>query len=180
MIQSSHIRCVHGTGGREIAFFSVVGALPVVDSFNQLWNQKIDIAVTLTMAVRRHVDRHSVDARRKIRAVIQIEAAQKILVGFAIATVLSNDQAGHHFQYFTGAQNRPILQLRCEHRALTGSRHDTGELTAGAFYNDLFEHIPRNAGRKTRGATAGNAYDQSNAAADEIIGSHCLLSATTL
>jgi hypothetical protein len=46
------------------------------------------------MRVRRQVERHAVQIGGEIRAVIQIEAAQKILVGLSAARVLGDDDAG--------------------------------------------------------------------------------------
>ncbi len=63
------------------------------------------------MTVRRHVDRYAVDARRQVRAVIEIEAAQEELVRFAVAAVLSDDQAWHHFHELTGPKHRTQREL---------------------------------------------------------------------
>jgi hypothetical protein len=46
------------------------------------------------MAVGRHVDGHAVDLDGQIGAVVEVEAAQKILVGFARAGMLGGDQPG--------------------------------------------------------------------------------------
>ena len=54
------------------------------------------------MAVRRHVDRHAVDACREVGAVVEVEAAQEVLVGLAVARVLRDDHAGRRFQEFAG------------------------------------------------------------------------------
>jgi hypothetical protein len=44
------------------------------------------------------VDRHAVDRKGDVITVIEREAAQKILVGFARAAVLRNDQTGRDFK----------------------------------------------------------------------------------
>ena len=59
----------------------------------------------------RHVDGHAVDADREIRAVIEVEAAQEILVGFTLAGMLGDDQARHDFQRFADAQERDGVHL---------------------------------------------------------------------
>jgi hypothetical protein len=38
----------------------------------------------------------------------QIETAQEVLVGLAVATVLGDDHAGHEFQHSPGAQRRTV------------------------------------------------------------------------
>jgi hypothetical protein len=48
--------------------------------------------------VRRQIKRHAVDENGEICAVVEIEAAKKILVGFAAAGVLRDDM-GRSFFY---------------------------------------------------------------------------------
>jgi hypothetical protein len=50
------------------------------------------------MSVRAHVHRHPIDGDREIGAMIEIEAAQEVLVGFALATVLCHHEAGDGLQ----------------------------------------------------------------------------------
>ena len=73
--------------------------------------------------MRMHVDRDAVDAGREIRAVIQVEAAQEILVGLAIASMLGDHEPGHGLQQLTGAHHRAGLELRARHGALRGRLH---------------------------------------------------------
>ena len=42
---------------------------------------------------------------------VEIEAAQEILVGLAIAAVLCGDEAGHDFEHFGRTRQRTILDL---------------------------------------------------------------------
>jgi len=72
------------------------------------------------MRVRRQVERHVVEEHGEIGAMIQIEAAQKILVGLAAACVLSDDDTGHCLQNFTRAQNRAIRDFLGAHGPLRG------------------------------------------------------------
>jgi hypothetical protein len=59
--------------------------------------------------VRRHVDRHAVDPGREVGAVVEVEAAQVVLVGLAVAAVLRDDDAGNEFEHLGGPQRRPAL-----------------------------------------------------------------------
>ena len=58
-----------------------------------------------------HIDRHIVDPDRHVGAVIEVVAAQEILVGFALAAVLRHDQAGDRLEYFPGPRDRPCVEL---------------------------------------------------------------------
>jgi hypothetical protein len=61
----------------------------------------------------------------QISAVIEIEAAQKILIGFAFAGMLGHDQARHHLQRPADARERPGVHLRAAdgHGAGGGGMH---------------------------------------------------------
>jgi hypothetical protein len=49
------------------------------------------------------IDGYAINKTGKIRAMVQVEAAQKILIGFPGATVLRHDYAGHNLQDFSRA-----------------------------------------------------------------------------
>ena len=73
----------------------------------------------------RHVDGHAVDLDGEIGAVVEIEAAQKILVGFAFAGMLGDDQSRHHLQRLAGAGEGLRVHLRAAdgHGAGGGGLH---------------------------------------------------------
>ena len=48
----------------------------------------------------------------EISAVVKVEAAQKILVGFAFAGMLGDDQAGHDLKRLAGPQEGHGIHLR--------------------------------------------------------------------
>ena len=54
------------------------------------------------MAMGAHIERHAVEIEREVGAVIEVEAAQEILVGFAVAAVLRDDKTWHDFQRLAG------------------------------------------------------------------------------
>ena len=78
---------------------------------NEFGNQKIQISVTVAVRVGRLVDRHANNPGCKIGTVIQVVAAQKILVRLAVAGVLRDDHAGHGFQYLAAARKRAPFEL---------------------------------------------------------------------
>jgi hypothetical protein len=65
----------------------------------------------LAVRVRAHVDRHAIHAGQKVGAVVEIEAAQVILICFARAAMLSDDDAGNGLDDFAGAQEWPQRDL---------------------------------------------------------------------
>ena len=89
----------------------------------------------------RHVDGHAVDPDREIGAVVEVEAAQEILVGFALAGMLGDDQAGHDLQRLAGPQEGHGIHLRAAdaHGAGGGGLQGSGA-------------IGRSAGRDAAGA----------------------------
>ena len=76
-------------GGGEIALVGKVGPFADVERADRLRHQPVQVGIALAVRMGAHVDRHVVDGDREIGAVIEIVAAQKILVGFALAGVLA-------------------------------------------------------------------------------------------
>jgi len=58
------------------------------------------------MGVGSKIHRHAVEIGGEVRAVVQIKAAQEILIGLAGATVLSGNHAGDYFYQFGNTTNR--------------------------------------------------------------------------
>ena len=76
---------------------------------------------------------------------IEIEAAQKILIRFAVAAVLRDDQAGHDFHQLTGPQHRAQIQLLVGHDALTRRHWRTTQAVELTGDRDFFQHRRWNA-----------------------------------
>ena len=73
------------------------------------------------MGVAAHVDRNAVDGGREVRAVVEIEAPQIVLVGLAAAGVGGDDHAGDGFQQLPLPQERTLQQLlAADHPAAGG------------------------------------------------------------
>jgi hypothetical protein len=102
--------------------------------------RKFRSAVALAVAMRRHVDRQAVDAGREVGAVVEVEAAQEVLVGLAVARVLRDDEAGHELEHLARAQGGAALQqLGADHalRGCVGAAHRVVVMAAGDL--DLVE-----------------------------------------
>ena len=102
---------VGGADRGEVPFVRVVGALAVLDAAEQLGDDEVEIGVPLAVGVRRHVDRHVVDGRREVGAVVEVDATQVVLVRLALAAVLADDEAGDAFEELAGAQERTVREL---------------------------------------------------------------------
>lgn len=102
VVHADRARC------REIALLGKVGALLVCDAADQFRDHEIEVGIALAMGVRAHIHRHAGHTGGKIGAVVQVEAAQEILVCLAVAAVLGDDQPRHGFKQFAGAQQRTV------------------------------------------------------------------------
>ena len=98
-------------GRAEVALVGEIRSLANLDRIDRFRHQPVQIRITLAMSMGAHIDRHVVDPDRQVGAVIEIVAAQEILVGFALAAVLRHDQAGHGLQDFPGARDRTRVEL---------------------------------------------------------------------
>ncbi len=94
---------------------------------------------------------------------IEIEAAQEVLVRFPIAAVLRDDEAGHDFEQFTGAQHRPQVKLFRGHDAHASRDGITAEPLELTRNDDFFEPVRRGgnpAGKNKRGNRIGRLKRQ--------------------
>ena len=70
------------------------------------------------MGVCRHVHRQPGDRCGEVGAVIEVETAQIVLIGFAFAAVLADHQPRHRFEDFAGSHQRTHVQLVRDDRSL--------------------------------------------------------------
>ncbi len=101
--------------------------------------------------MRVHVHRNAIDAGGQIGAVIEVEAAQEILIGFAIARVLSDHESGHGFEQLAGTHHGTRLELRARNRALSRRLDATDQAATLCRDHDLVEIIGGQAGGKGGG-----------------------------
>ena len=122
----------------EVALVGEIRSLADVDRSDQFGDQEVEVGIALAVRMGAHVDRHVVDRNGEIGAVVEIEAAQEILVGLAVAAVLGDDQAGHDFERFGGPGKWPRIDLFTADIFLARGRHRRREpkrpaaLAAGA------------------------------------------------
>ncbi len=88
-------------------------------------NEEVEIGVALPMGMGRQIDRHVVDERGHVGAVVEIVAAQVILIGLAAVGMLDRDEAGRRFDDLAGTRDRTRVKVRAGDRHLTRQlRHD--------------------------------------------------------
>ena len=111
-------------GAAEVAELRVIDAELVVDVVDELGNEKIQIGVALTVPVRRHVDRHALEPRLEIGAVVEVEAANEVLIRFAVSGVLRDDQSRDGLEQLAFSRHRTKPEVRCADVSLRcGRRH---------------------------------------------------------
>ena len=87
---------------------------------DQLRDHEIEIGIALAVPMGAHVDRHVVEPDVDVGAVIEVEAAQKILVGLAFAAVLGRDQSRHDLEHFADPRSRLLFNLLAGDNSLRG------------------------------------------------------------
>lgn len=125
---------VHRTHRAEVAHAGIVRSLGVGDSIRQFRNQEIQIGVTLTMGMRGLVDRHAIDVGSQISAMIEVVAAQQILIGLALTAMRGHDQSGH------GLEQLPRTVLRCQLQFLIVDHPFTGRRCRPQQFQPLRSH----------------------------------------
>jgi hypothetical protein len=78
----------------------------------------VEVEIALAVAVGADVHLHAVDVGREVGPVIEVEAAQEVLVGLAAARMLRGDHPRYRLQQFGGAQQRSHEQVAAADRPL--------------------------------------------------------------
>ena len=84
-----------------VAYIGVIRALLEVHAPHKLRNHGVHVRVPFAVRMRGKIQRHVINEDGKIRAVVKIEATQKILVGLSSAGVLGDDETGNGLQHFS-------------------------------------------------------------------------------
>ncbi|CAI8847344.1 protein of unknown function [Methylococcus capsulatus] len=126
-------------GGGKIAHFRVIRSLAVLHPVHQFRDDAVEVHVALAVRVGRQVHRHPVDPGGEVGAVVQVEAAQEILVGLAGAAVLRGQHAGHDLDQFAHPQQGPVLELVLAHHPLRGRLRQTYQVGLAPYDLDRFE-----------------------------------------
>ena len=116
--QSIELPKLRRTRGGEITHLREERTFVVVDLTHHFGNQEIEVGIALPVRVGAQVHGHAVDVDGKIRPMIEIEAAQEILVRRAAAGMLRDHDARNYLEQFAPTQKRARIQLRGAHDSL--------------------------------------------------------------
>jgi len=125
--------------GGEVAILGAIDAFLVFDRADQFGNQEIEVHVALAVGMADHVDRHPHDQCREVAAMVEVEAAQEILVGLAITGMLSDHHARYDFHDLGRAEQWSVGQLPGRDRSLAGRFGDTDQVLAAAADGDFLQ-----------------------------------------
>src|SRR5262249_59992494 len=84
-----------------VAYIRGVRTFLVIHALYKFGDDGVHVRVAFAVRVRGEVQGHIVEENGEVGTVVEIEAAKKILVGFAAAGVLSDDDTGNRFQDFS-------------------------------------------------------------------------------
>src|SRR6185295_4710620 len=85
------------------------------------------------VTMRWHVDRHAGHRHAEVCAMVEIEAAQVVLIGLAFPTVLTDHDAGHRLEYFARAHHRARIELAGCDGPLTGRLRNADQVLRRIF-----------------------------------------------
>ncbi len=105
----------------EVSHVSPIRPLADFQSADGLRNEPVEISVALPVGMGGQIDRHVVPKRGEVGAVIEIPAAQVILIRFAGVGMLDHHQAGRRLENLTGVRERTSVEIRAGNRHL--ARH---------------------------------------------------------
>jgi hypothetical protein len=143
------------SGGGEVTILDRIWPFMKVEPSGEFGDQPVDIGPPLTVAMAALVDEHSVDGGAEIGAMIEVKAAQIILVGLALAAVLTDDQARGCLEQLARPIDLACSELLCRDDAGIGGIGDTKLTKPRAGDNDRAGSI----GRFRRAAFGGGNFD---------------------
>ena len=118
------------------------------------------------MSVSAHIERNAVDMRSEVAAVIEVQAAQIILIRLARAGMLGRHHAGHYLGHFTNAQQWREANIGVADLAFGGRTRAADLLLRPAenddFLNRLFLFLWGSQGLIRRGRQNQRAEEDSN------------------
>ncbi len=131
VVEDVQVVDVDGPGRGEVAFLRVVGALLVLHAGDQLGDEEVVVGVALAVGVGRQVDGRAHHPGREVRAVVDVEAADVVLVGLAFPAVLADQHPRHALEDLARAKDRPLLDLLRAHHPLRARAGQTQEAVHG-------------------------------------------------
>jgi hypothetical protein len=127
-IELGRVVDVGGPRGGEIAEVGVVRALGILNAGHQLRDEEVQVRVALAVGVRHHVYWRPRHRHGEVAAVIEVEAAQEVLVRLPLTAVLGNDDAGDRLEHLALPHEGPHLELPAGDGALACRRGDAYQI----------------------------------------------------
>ena len=159
VLQAAPVVDARRAGGGKVAVLGGINPLAVGDALHQLGHQEVEVHVALAVGVAGHVHRHAHHMGGEVAAVVEVEAAQEVLVGLSVPRVLGDDQAGHGLQGLGRAQQGAVAQLGGGDGAFAGRIGNADQLVLAGSDGDLLEG--RDAGGVGCAAEGGRQEGQS-------------------
>jgi hypothetical protein len=126
---------------REIAAVDPVRPLAVIDTLDGFGNKSVDVEIALAMAMGPQVQRHVVDVRREVGAMIEIEPAQEVLIGLTRTRVLGGDQPRNDLEQLGDPQQRTHGQIRPADRAFARGIGNPDQPLASGEHHHFFQRL---------------------------------------
>ena len=127
-LEHVHVIDTDRPGCREVPRFGEIRSLLELHAAHELGNQPVRIGVAVRMGPRRRVHRHTGDAGGKVGAVVEVEAAQVILVRLALSAMLARDESGYCLEHRSRSEDRTRLELPCGDGSLSRRRRDADQV----------------------------------------------------
>src|SRR5262249_20116350 len=108
----------------------------VIHALYKFGDDGVHVRVAFAVRVRGEVQGHIVEENGEVGTVVEIEAAKKILVGFAAAGVLGDDDTGNRFQDFSRTTNGTSLDFGSAGGSLGGGIGNPDEAIVAALHVD--------------------------------------------
>ena len=130
---------VNGADRSEVALVRVVRPLGVLNVRGQLRDHEIEIRVSLAVRVGGVIDRYAVHADRKVGTVVEVVAAEQILIRLTLAAVRGHLQAGNGLEQLAGTKGWRERQLIVDHDAFAGGAGGPNQLPPRGRDDDLVQ-----------------------------------------
>jgi hypothetical protein len=108
-------------------------------SWTNSGRQDVQVQIALAVPVAGQVQRHAVQRGGQVGAVVQVEAAQEVLVGLARARVLGGGQARHGLDQLARTQQRPHGEVGIGNPAFAGGGRSAEIVGAAAPDRDRLD-----------------------------------------
>ena len=145
---------------RKVAGIGKVRAFLIRKAAQKFRNHRIEVRVSLAVRMSPEIERHSIQLHREVRPMIEIEAAQKVLIGFPAARVLGHGHPGNHLQQFAAAQQGTGRQFSRIALPPRGTRRNPQQAARLAFHR----HLRKNRRRIIGKAWLANDSDEKSSA----------------